>query len=1239
MFFKNRNFNVLNFALILALFSGLFGVVPTLASTEIDLSEFSSSSSSIVPQLNISTPPNPVGIRSRESKLVKYSLTESGNISGRITSRTYQFFTQYDVPLSEAMGPYPTNINIDPLQTNDWNELIYLPESVAENARSIRDYAVVLKTTFMGTSASGAEFNAQASLLLLLPPANFSKASPTNGAGVAPAGQSLEWNSSVGAIDYEYCFDTIDNNSCDTNWTGTYWLGTYDTNVALQNLPSNTTFYWQVRANNTAGTTYANNSNWWSFITSDLSTPTPTHTPTFTPTNTPTFTVTPPYSYNPLYLSLTGNQTIGGVASADEDILRFDGTTWSLFFDGSDVGVGGSDLFGFSFLDADSLLMSFNTALTLNGISVTQRDVLRFDATSLGSNTAGTFSMYLNGIDVGLDVAAENIDSVSLLSDGRVLISTTGNPVVAGVTGAKDEDILAFTPASLGNVTSGTWAMYFDGSDVGLAETSSEDVDALDVTSDGRIYLSTAGDFSVTGVAGADEDVFVCVPTSIGNVTACNYSSNLYFDGSTWGLTTNDVDAFNFLSTAPIPTNTPSITPTKTATPTRTQTPIISITPTRTFTATRTPTSTVGPSPTNTIMPSHTPSVSDLIFANGFESGNLSAWTSNANDLGDLSASAVSALIGAQGMQAMLDDNNSIYVTDDSPNAEPRYRMRFYFDPNSIPMLSGDTHFIFKGFMGTSTEVLRLEFRRSGGLYQLRIAALDDGSTWTNSNWFTISDTSHFIELDWRSSMAVGANNGGLTFWIDGTQQADLIGVDNDTRRIDRGRLGALAGVDNGTRGTYYFDAFESRRQNYIGPAASVSTPTPASTHTPTITPTAASGSARVEVYVGDVLQNTYDVSPQSSVIPGYEGLNNGPVKVISTNGVAIVASERFAYNDGSAWTSYSEIMGLPQEQVATSYSFPWYDNVDFNSQLRFANVGNASSTVTVKVGGVVRGNYVLAPNQSQHVSYPGLNNGPVKVESTNGVLIVASLRVGYFNGGVWTSHSEVMGLPQGQLSTSYIFPWYNNVDLNSQLRFGNLGSTNTTVTVTVGGVVRGSYVLVPNQSQQVSYAGVNSGPVKVESSDGVPIVASERVAYFNGSAWTSHSELMGLPAALLSTNYFFPMYDNVNHNSQLSFANMGTSPTTVSVTINGVLKGIYSLAPNQVARVSYAGVNSGPVVIQSSGGVPILAAKRVAYFNGSAWTSFSELIGLPSSQLSTSYFFPWFDNVNIDTQLMFGVP
>ncbi len=284
------------------------------------------------------------------------------------------------------------------------------------------------------------------------------------------------------------------------------------------------------------------------------------------PTPTPTATPTPLPSSNPLLASFASNGSVGGVAFNDEDIVKFDGSAWSLFFDGSDVGVGGSDLFAFSIVDSDTILMSFTTALTLNGLNVTPQDVVRFDATSLGSNTAGTFSMYLNGIDVGLDVSTESIDALSLLPDGRVLISTTGNPSVPGVAGA-DEDMLAFTPTTLGAVTSGTWSLYFDGSDVGLADSSNEDVDALDVDPNGDIYLSTLGDFSVTGVSGADEDVFVCSPTSLGGVTACNYSPALYFDGSAWGQSANDVDAFNLLTLGTVPTPTPTNTAVPTNTP------------------------------------------------------------------------------------------------------------------------------------------------------------------------------------------------------------------------------------------------------------------------------------------------------------------------------------------------------------------------------------------------------------------------------------------------------------------------------------------------------------------------------------------------------------------------------------------------------------------------------------------------------------------------------------------------
>ena len=399
--------------------------------------------------------------------------------------------------------------------------------------------------------------------------------------------------------------------------------------------------------------------------------------------------------------------------------------------------------------------------------------------------------------------------------------------------------------------------------------------------------------------------------------------------------------------------------------------------------------------------------------------------------------------------------------------------------------------------------------------------------------------------------------------------------------------------------------------------------------------------SAHINVSIGGANQGTFELSSLDSRRANYAGVDGGPVRVTST--LPMVASERVAYtpNGGTTWTSHSEMMGMPSNQLASSYTFPWYNNLDLNSQLRFGNVGSMGTTVTVTVGGVVQGSYPLAPNASTRISYAGLDDGPVKVTSSGNVPIIASMRVAYTpdGGTTWTSFSEMMGLPSPKLTSSYVFPWYNNLDLNSQLRFGNVGNIGTTVRVTMGGVFQGSYQLDPNESKRISYPGLDMGPVKVTSSGNVPIIASMRVAHNDGSAWTDFTEIMGLPSPSLSTHYSFPVYNNADLNTQLRFGNVGTATTTVSVKINGLLKGRYTLAPNASQRVSYAGLNAGPVVIQSSGNVPIIASERVAYFDGNAWTSFAEMMGLPQSQLSTTFVFPWYNNVNLNTQLRFGIP
>jgi len=220
-------------------------------------------------------------------------------------------------------------------------------------------------------------------------------------------------------------------------------------------------------------------------------------------------------------------------------------------------------------------------------------------------------------------------------------------------------------------------------------------------------------------------------------------------------------------------------------------------------------------------------------------------------------------------------------------------------------------------------------------------------------------------------------------------------------------------------------------------------------------------------------------------------------------------------------------------------------------------------------------------------------------------------------------------------LNTTYWFPWYNNVDLNTQIRFANVSGSPVTVTVTIGGVAQTPLPLAAGQSTRVFYP-IDNGPVKVQSSGG-NIIASMREAYMTGTTWTSFSETMGLAPQQAQTTYWFPWYNNVGMNSQLRFANISSSPVTVTVTIGGVPQTPISLAVGQSTRVSYP-LNNGPVKVQSVGG-NITASIRVAYNNGTAWTSFSEMMGLPNNQLTDTYWFPWYNNLELNTQMMFAVP
>jgi glucose/arabinose dehydrogenase len=215
--------------------------------------------------------------------------------------------------------------------------------------------------------------------------------------------------------------------------------------------------------------------------------------------------------------------------------------------------------------------------------------------------------------------------------------------------------------------------------------------------------------------------------------------------------------------------------------------------------------------------------IDDVIFADNFEGGNLSRWSVRYTDGGDLSVKAAAAMVESLGMMAVVNDNTPISVVDKSTASETRYRARFYIDPNSIAMADGDSYVLFFGYHGNDLKrpVVNVEMRFHNGSYQLRSGLARDDIVWRRGGWINISDAPHFAEIDWRAASEPGTNNGTLAFWLDGVQYSSLTGVDNDTWRIDRVRLGAIAGIDADTRGTVFLDGFESRRTSYIGADAS----------------------------------------------------------------------------------------------------------------------------------------------------------------------------------------------------------------------------------------------------------------------------------------------------------------------------------------------------------------------------------------------------------------------------------
>ncbi len=152
--------------------------------------------------------------------------------------------------------------------------------------------------------------------------------------------------------------------------------------------------------------------------------------------------------------------SLNGTSFRNGDIVRFNPNTGavSVIFSES-LFNNNENIDAVSFDNQGNILFSTSGFANLNGTAIRNGDIVSFDP--LTGNVEIIFSEDLFADN-------ENIDAIHFLENGNLLLSTTGNAVLAGLA-FSDGDIVEFNP------TTGEATLFFDEANFG----SNEDIDAI----------------------------------------------------------------------------------------------------------------------------------------------------------------------------------------------------------------------------------------------------------------------------------------------------------------------------------------------------------------------------------------------------------------------------------------------------------------------------------------------------------------------------------------------------------------------------------------------------------------------------------------------------------------------------------------------------------------------------------------------------------------------------------------
>ncbi len=121
------------------------------------------------------------------------------------------------------------------------------------------------------------------------------------------------------------------------------------------------------------------------------------------------------FSDSNVIFSLETPATLDGVSYTERDLILYDGTNFSKLLDGSEIGIpNGACIDAATVLSDGSIAFSSDIPVSLGGIPFKALDLIRYDGSS--------FSLYFSGSNNGIPENA-NIDGVWVNPEGEILFS------------------------------------------------------------------------------------------------------------------------------------------------------------------------------------------------------------------------------------------------------------------------------------------------------------------------------------------------------------------------------------------------------------------------------------------------------------------------------------------------------------------------------------------------------------------------------------------------------------------------------------------------------------------------------------------------------------------------------------------------------------------------------------------------------------------------------------------------